>query len=113
MIKCFEKSFNTPGLLNRFVNVVVYYGLSLSTSLLAGDRYLNFFLSGLVEVPAYAVTLISVQKYVRSRTKTVLEKEKEKQFCLLFLCMSSCHSAALFFISTDLEGSYRCSYFTL
>ncbi|XP_041465548.1 solute carrier family 22 member 21-like [Lytechinus variegatus] len=38
-----------------FVNSVIYYGLSLNTDSLAGDPYLNFFISGAVEVPAYFV----------------------------------------------------------
>ena len=39
--------------MNRAVNTLVYYGLSLSTSDLGSDPYVAFFLSGLVEVPAY------------------------------------------------------------
>ncbi|XP_074646336.1 organic cation transporter protein-like isoform X3 [Tubulanus polymorphus] len=35
-----------------FVNNLVYYGLSLSAAELAGDRFLNFFLMALVEIPA-------------------------------------------------------------
>ncbi|PIK51480.1 putative organic cation transporter protein isoform X2 [Apostichopus japonicus] len=49
-------------LLNSFVmfyawlvNSMVYYGLSLSSSFLVGDKYVNFFLLGLVEIPAYIV----------------------------------------------------------
>ena len=37
----------------RFVNSLVYYGLSLSTGQLGGNDYVNFLVSGLVEVPAY------------------------------------------------------------
>ena len=48
----------------RLVNSLVYYGLSLSTSQLAGDRYLNFFISGLVEIPAYTACIFVLQKYV-------------------------------------------------
>ncbi|XP_074650760.1 organic cation transporter protein-like [Tubulanus polymorphus] len=48
-----------------FVNSLVYFGLSLSTSALAGDRYLNFFLSGAVELPAYIQCLIVLGRYGR------------------------------------------------
>ena len=51
-------------IVNRFSNGIVYYGLSLSTSTLAGDKYLNFLLSGLVEVPAYLLTTFVSKKYV-------------------------------------------------
>ena len=45
----------------RFVNTLVYYGLSLNTKHLGGDIYKNFFLSSLMELPAYltSVCLIS------------------------------------------------------
>lgn len=48
-----------------FVNSLVYYGLSLSTSALAGNGYLNFFLSGLVEIPAYTSCIFILQKWGR------------------------------------------------
>jgi len=43
----------------------VYYGLSLSTSELAGDAYLNFFLSGLVEIPAYTACIFILERWGR------------------------------------------------
>ncbi|CAH1797125.1 unnamed protein product [Owenia fusiformis] len=48
-----------------FVNILVYYGLSLQTGYLAGNLYLNFFLSGLVEVPAYLAVTFSLNRYGR------------------------------------------------
>ncbi|XP_064619580.1 organic cation transporter protein-like [Lineus longissimus] len=42
-------------------NSLDYYGISLSISELAGDPYLNFFISGLVEVPAYLVCMFSLE----------------------------------------------------
>ncbi|XP_070542002.1 organic cation transporter protein-like [Ptychodera flava] len=47
------------------VNSLVYYGLSLNTDLLAGNRYLNFFLSGAVEIPAYILSAIIVSYFGR------------------------------------------------
>ena len=41
----------------RFVNTLVYYGLSLNTKHLGGDIYKNFFLSSLMEVPAYLTSV--------------------------------------------------------
>ena len=46
----------------RFASGVIYFGLSLSTSTLAGDIYINFLLSGAVEAPAYAMTVVVLQK---------------------------------------------------
>lgn len=43
------------------VTAFVYYGLSFNTNSLQGDPYINFFLSGIVEVPAYAITLYALR----------------------------------------------------
>lgn len=43
---------------------LVYYGLSFNVDDLAGNVYLNFALSGLVEIPAYLMATILVNKYV-------------------------------------------------
>jgi OCT family organic cation transporter-like MFS transporter 4/5 len=47
------------------VNSGVYYGLSLNTSNLGGNDYLNFLISGAVEVPAYAFLLFSLNRLGR------------------------------------------------
>ena len=49
----------------RCVNAGVYYGLSLSTSELGSDPYLAFFLSGLVEVPAYVWSIFGMEWFGR------------------------------------------------
>ena len=49
----------------RFANAFVYYGLSLNTSNLGGDIYINFFIAGAVEFPAYAYIVWSFSKYGR------------------------------------------------
>ena len=43
-----------------FVNNLAYYGLSLSTPVLAGNLYFNFFLSGLVEIPATLLVMAGI-----------------------------------------------------
>ena len=45
----------------RCANSLIYYGLSLSTGSLAGNVYLNFFLSGLVEIPAYFIAAFALK----------------------------------------------------
>lgn len=42
----------------RFVNVLVYYGLSLGVSRLGTDLYLTQFVFGLVEIPARTLVLL-------------------------------------------------------
>lgn len=51
----------------RFVNNSTYYGLSWSTSSLGGNTYLIFFISGLVEFPAYAFLLLTLDKWGRRK----------------------------------------------
>jgi len=46
----------TFNVLYRMVITLVYYGLSLSAGELAGNRYINNFLSGVVEIPAYTIS---------------------------------------------------------
>ena len=43
---------------HRFVSSAVYYGTSLSVGNLSGNKYVNFSLSGLVELPALVFVLI-------------------------------------------------------
>ena len=48
-----------PGLPSaRFVNVLVYYGLSLGVSRVGTDIYLTQFAFGLIEIPARALVLL-------------------------------------------------------
>lgn len=62
--------FRTPNLrkkslnvcLNWFANSIVYYGLSLNTGSLLGNPFLMLFLSGLVEIPSYVVTVILMDR---------------------------------------------------
>ncbi|XP_063218411.1 organic cation transporter protein-like [Bacillus rossius redtenbacheri] len=48
-----------------FVNSGTYYGLSWNTSNLGGNDYLNFFISGAVEVPAYSFLLLTLNRWGR------------------------------------------------
>ncbi|KAI8482965.1 hypothetical protein Bbelb_392650 [Branchiostoma belcheri] len=50
---------------NWGVITMVYYGLSLNTSALGGDDYINFFLSGLVEFPALVMSIVVIEKWGR------------------------------------------------
>ena len=44
--------------------MTVYYGITLNTADLAGNRHLNLFLSGLLEIPAHTFTFFIVSKFV-------------------------------------------------
>jgi len=46
----------------RIVATLVYYGLSLTAGQLAGNRYINNFISGFVEIPAYMSAFFVSQK---------------------------------------------------
>ena len=44
---------------------MTYYGLSLNTGNLGGDFYMNFFISGLVEFPAYTLAILFLDRIGR------------------------------------------------
>ncbi|XP_055954392.1 organic cation transporter protein [Patella vulgata] len=50
---------------NWFANALVYYGLSLNTENLVGDPYLNFCIAGAVEIPAYILCIVFLNKVGR------------------------------------------------
>ena len=56
---------------NRFVNSFVFYGLSLSATSLGGDDYLDFFVSGAVELPAYLLCLVTLSRHGRPKPLAV------------------------------------------
>ncbi|XP_013411773.1 organic cation transporter protein isoform X2 [Lingula anatina] len=49
------------------VNSLAYYGLTLGSGTLHGDRYINFFLSGAVELPAYFIGSFLLQRFGRRK----------------------------------------------
>ena len=52
------------GLFHRLVTAVGYYGLSLSITSLAGNKYLNLFIGGCVELPAYCAAVFILNRSV-------------------------------------------------
>ena len=46
----------------RLVATLVYYGLTLSAGQLAGNMYVNNFISGFVEIPAYMSVFFAMEK---------------------------------------------------
>ena len=54
----------------RFVNCVVFYGLSFGLSLIGGNVFLNSFLFGIVEVPAIIITIPIMNTLGRRWTST-------------------------------------------
>ncbi|XP_077861420.1 solute carrier family 22 member 15-like [Saccoglossus kowalevskii] len=51
-----------------FTCSMVYYGLTMNASQLGGNRYLNFMLSGIVELPAYFVCMLFIDRSGRRKT---------------------------------------------
>ncbi|CAG5059240.1 unnamed protein product [Parnassius apollo] len=50
---------------------LVYYGLSINSVSLSGNKYVSFMLVVLVEIPAYVVVVIVLDKYGRKKTLIV------------------------------------------
>lgn len=52
-------------ILNFFINALIFYGLSINSVSLNGNKYLNFILISLIEIPGYKLGLIMMDKYGR------------------------------------------------
>ncbi|XP_068085603.1 organic cation transporter protein isoform X2 [Anabrus simplex] len=52
---------------NWFANNITYYGLSWNTSNLGGNQYINFFICGAVEIPAYLFLLLTLNRWGRKK----------------------------------------------
>lgn len=48
-----------------FVCSLTYYGLSWNTNNLGGNNYINFIISGMVEIPAYAMCMLTLDRFGR------------------------------------------------
>ncbi|CAG5134675.1 unnamed protein product [Candidula unifasciata] len=64
---------------NSMINSLAYYGIMFSTPDLNGDRFLNLFLLGVVEIPAYILCLIS-NKFIGRRRSIAI---------FLFICAAA------------------------
>lgn len=59
----FRFSSDISSFVFRFVNGMVYYGLSLSSGEFGGSIYLNFILTSLVEIPANVLVIHNCNRY--------------------------------------------------
>lgn len=56
---------------SRLVNAMVYYGLALGTDNLGGDPYINFMIAGAVEIPAYIMCVLCLNRVGRKKPLTI------------------------------------------
>ena len=49
---------------SRFVVAVSYYGLTLNITSISGDKYINLFISGALELPAYGAAVFVLNRFV-------------------------------------------------
>lgn len=60
--------------LYRTINNLVYVGLTFNTADLGGNDYVSFFLSGLVEIPAYLLCIPLIGSFLgRKWSTSILE----------------------------------------
>ncbi|KAK3098437.1 hypothetical protein FSP39_019452 [Pinctada imbricata] len=55
---------------NWLVNSMVYYGLTLGTGYLGGSPYINFMIAGVVELPAFCLCLVLLNRFGRKKPLT-------------------------------------------
>ncbi|XP_049783521.1 organic cation transporter protein isoform X2 [Schistocerca cancellata] len=72
-------------------NAFVYYGLSINSTSLGGNKYLNFALVALVEIPGYTISWIAMNRFGR-RSSLVIS---------MLMCSATCLGAA--FIPQDVN----------
>lgn len=89
-----QDSANIVVLFARFVSSAVYYGLNFNAKNLSGNRYLNAFCSGLVEIPAL-VFVVSVNNRLGRRWTTS---------ALMLLAGTFCFSI----LFVDIAGEWSC-----
>ncbi|KAL4233279.1 hypothetical protein ACF0H5_007963 [Mactra antiquata] len=98
----FVKLFNTRKQLFRtcviFFNWAVvamtYFGLALNSENLNGNLYLNFAISGLVEIPAYIIVILLVDRVGRRRL-----------YCVMMILGGLCCASTIFSIEYEPKGS--------
>ena len=61
----FDSNNHSISLTYSFANCFVFYGLSLNTSVLAGNEYLNFALCAAIELPAYLLVSFYYERVTR------------------------------------------------
>ncbi|XP_055889222.1 organic cation transporter protein-like [Biomphalaria glabrata] len=90
---------------NRLINSLVYYGLSLNTENLAGSPYLNFFIAGAVEIPAYALCILLLNRVGR-RWPLILSMYVGGIACILSECIPSNRDPATVNIILAMVGKF-------
>ena len=76
---------------SRFVNALVFFGISLNVGNLAGDMYLNFFILSIVELPGSLLMWLFMSRYSivlllkHHQTYTILPSADKRNipFCIL------------------------------
>uniref|UniRef100_A0A182QUL1 Major facilitator superfamily (MFS) profile domain-containing protein n=1 Tax=Anopheles farauti TaxID=69004 RepID=A0A182QUL1_9DIPT len=71
-----REAFSNPGLVLRVINcsfcwltnTMVYFGLSLNSVSLSGDKYLNFILVSLIELPGFFLMQLILDRFGRKKT---------------------------------------------
>ncbi|XP_077976908.1 organic cation transporter protein-like [Glandiceps talaboti] len=75
---------------NWSTNSLVYYGLSLNTSSLGGNDYLNAFISGAVEIPAYILSIYIQETFLGRRWSLFVTMVLGGVACILTLAVPDC-----------------------
>lgn len=88
MFPVIKEMFRSPKIIIRFiiiyfiwgVNAFIFYGLSINSTSLGGNKYINFALVSIIEIPGYTIAWLSIEKIGRRISLAVS----------LFVCGISC-----------------------
>jgi OCT family organic cation transporter-like MFS transporter 4/5 len=76
------------------MNCILYYGITLNTTSMAGNKFINYFLLSLIELPSGYLAGVLVEKTGRRWT----------QAAFFLLCVISCFTCAVAVIHPDLSS---------
>jgi len=98
----------------RMAISLVYYGLTLSAGEFAGNRYINIFLSGLVEMPAYLVFFFTLQRSVVMSSIMCSRHQHEIVSVLICSCWQKLTKFANYISASSFTGNttHSCTVLT-
>ncbi|XP_070567958.1 organic cation transporter protein-like isoform X1 [Ptychodera flava] len=89
------------------INNLVYFGISYNTSALAGDDYINAFLSALVEIPAYAIGIWMMDfRYLGRRWSLCITMVLSGIGCICAALIPACGPFAWIEITSAMIGKF-------
>ena len=78
---------------SRFINCLSYYVLAMNAGSLGGNRYVNFTLSGLVDIPSLIICFFLIKRFAVCKCSSIISRPQMRNRVLVrstdgFTCLS-------------------------